>query len=116
MGVQLKAQFLLNVTHSLVCVSAKITMMGLNVTGAVLGSTAIRDVSNVPVTFGGQFMSSVRQPPDNVSAKDPSVVLTVIAAVVVIMDFLIVKLVSAILQELNHFLMDSWSIVPYQTR
>lgn len=115
MAVLRKAQFLPSVT-SLEFVSAKTIMMVISVIGAVWGTTAIQDVSNVPVTLEVQYMSSVTQIQGNVTAKEVSVVLTVIAAAVAIMDFPIVKHVSVILLGLNHFQMDNWSIVPYQMR
>jgi len=91
-------------------------MMVNGVTGADWATTAIQDVSNVLVTLGVQFMSSVIQTQGSVTAKEVSVVLTVIVVVVDIMGFLIVKLVSAILLGLSHFQMDSWLTVPYQMR
>ena len=114
-AVLLKAQFLLSVT-SLVCVNAKTTMTVLGVTGAKWGITAIQDVSNVPVTLGDQFTSFVKQEQGGANVKEASVVLTVIAVAVAFMDFLIVKLVSAILLGLNHFQMDNWLTVPCQMR
>lgn len=110
-----KVQLPLSVT-SMVCVCAKRTMMVNGVTGADWATTAIQDVSNVLVTLGVQFMSSVIQTQGSVTAKEVSVVLTVIVVVVDIMGFLIVKLVSAILLGLSHFQMDSWLTVPYQMR
>lgn len=86
------------------------------VTGADWATIAIQDVLNVPVTLGVQFTSSVIQTQGNVTAKEVSVVLTVIGVVVDIMGFLIVKLVSAILLGLSHFQMDNWLTVPYQMR
>lgn len=86
------------------------------VTGADWATTAIQDVSNVLVTLGVQFMSSVIRTQGSVTAKEVSVVLTVIVVVVDIMGFLIVKLVSVILLGLSHFQMDSWLTVPYQMR
>lgn len=100
----------------MVCVCAKRTMMVNGVTGVDWATTAIQDVSNVLVTLGVQFMSSVIQTQGSVTAKEVSVVLTVIVVVVDIMGFLIVKLVSAILLGLSHFQMDSWLTVPYQMR
>lgn len=110
-----KVQLLLSVT-SLVCASAKRTMMVHGVTGVDWATTAIQDVSNVPVTLGVQFTCSVIQSQGNATAKEVSVVLTVIGVVVDIMGFLIVKLVSAILLGLSHFQMDNWLTVPYQMR
>ena len=115
MDVLQKVQLLLSVT-SLVCVSAKTTMMVNGVTGADWVTTAIQDVSSVLVTLGVQFMSSVTQTQGSVTAKEVSVVLTVIVVVVDIMGFLIVKPVGAILLGLSHFQMDNWLTVPYQMR
>ena len=96
MDVLHKVQPLLSAT-SLVCVTAKRTMMVHGVIGVDWATTAIQDVSNVLVTLRGQFTSSVIQIQDSVPAKEVSVVLTAIVVVVDIMGFLIVKLVSAIL-------------------
>lgn len=110
-----RVQLLLNVI-SLVCVSAKRTMMVHDVTGADLVTTAIQDVSNVLVTLEVQFTSSVIQTQGSVTAKEVSVVLTVIGVLADIMGFLIVKLVSAILLGLSRFQMDNWLTVPYQMK
>lgn len=87
-----------------------------DVTGADWVTTAIQDVSNVLVTLEVQFTSSVIQTQGSVTAKEVSVVLTVIGALADIMGFLIVKLVSAILLGLSHFQMDNWLTVPYQMK
>ena len=110
-----RVQLLLNVI-SLVCVSAKRTMIVHDVTGADLVTTAIQDVSNVLVTLEVQFTSSVIQTQGSVTAKEVSVVLTVIGVLADIMGFLIVKLVSAILLGLSRFQMDNWLTVPYQMK
>lgn len=110
-----RVQLLLNVI-SLACVRAKRTMMVRDVTGADWVTTAIQDVSNVLVTLEVQFTSSVIQTQGSVTAKEVSVVLTVIGVLADIMGFLIVKLVSAILLGLSRFQMDNWLTVPYQMK
>lgn len=110
-----KVRLLQGVT-SLVCVFAERTTMVNGVTGAHWVITAIQDVLNVLVTLRVQFTSSVTQTQGSVTAKEVSVVLTVIVVVVDIMDFLTVKPVGAILLGLSHFQMDNWLIVPYQMR
>lgn len=101
---------------SLVCVSARTTMMAASATNAVWVTTTTPGASSARATLADQCTSSVRPLQGSVRAKEASVASTVISAAVDIMDSLIVELVSAILLGLNLFQTGPWVTVHYPMR